>query len=605
MEVHNLYTYLNPTATNPITGNLGTLEIYAVLERRGIYSGSARKTPTWYKNFRTASRRCAFSIDPKTVIRASYLLTYAHGNNIGGAVDGWSVAVRVLRPRPRLASGLSSAPAFYWDQANAAGTSTCTGGIYTGSGGVACGWTGSIVAPATAISSTLGGNGSLGHLWHGQYDALTTGPYAKASSSSPAYYDPYLAGRAPEYGNWNFGIEREITKDMAINISYVGSEGHFVSIANAVGARNGFLPESLSAMAGYNVVSGALVPCSGTGCTAPLLTQKATAANLALAVTAGFTPPNPYNPANATYYASNSVFQYYLAFPQYKSITDGTSFVGNSNFNALEVTLKQRTAHGLDVMINYTYSKTIDDLGTFRTGDNTRLDRSLSTADQPQNLAATAVYQLPFGRGHIGGNNFMVRALASDWGLSTIVTLSLRLPHRHYRLWVRNFVNPQPVHAEHVVSGNAGRINGAYGKLSRAAILQPHHHPAVPESQRLHGFGLNSSSTAVGTVTATSSAQSTNVWHTAPHFTSPGTPPASRRSTSGNESLFNVDFGLKRTFPLYENFKLLFEVDDLNAMNHVVFAAPGAVVNGGAAFGELTSVANTARDFQLSARITW
>jgi hypothetical protein len=51
--------------------------------------------------------------------------------------------------------------------------------------------------------------------------------------------------------------------------------------------------------------------------------------------------------------------------------------------------------------------------------------------------------------------------------------------------------------------------------------------------------------------------------------------------------------------------KLLFEVDALNALNHVVFAAPGAVVDGGAKFGELTSVANTARDFQLSARIAW
>jgi hypothetical protein len=70
-------------------------------------------------------------------------------------------------------------------------------------------------------------------------------------------------------------------------------------------------------------------------------------------------------------------------------------------------------------------------------------------------------------------------------------------------------------------------------------------------------------------------------------------------------SLFNIDLGLKRSFPIYENVKLLFEVNALNALNHVVFAAPGAVVDSGTAFGELTSVANTARDFQLSARITW
>ena len=70
-------------------------------------------------------------------------------------------------------------------------------------------------------------------------------------------------------------------------------------------------------------------------------------------------------------------------------------------------------------------------------------------------------------------------------------------------------------------------------------------------------------------------------------------------------SLFNLDLGLKRTFPIYEQVKLQFEVDALNALNHVVFAAPNAVVNAGSNFGELTSVANTARDFQLSARIQW
>src|ERR1017187_3309519 len=47
-------------------------------------------------------------------------------------------------------------------------------------------------------------------------------------------------------------------------------------------------------------------------------------------------------------------------------------------------------------------------------------------------------------------------------------------------------------------------------------------------------------------------------------------------------SLFNLDLGLKRTFPIHEDVKLLFEVDALNALNHVVFATPGAVVNGGA-----------------------
>ncbi len=585
VEVHNLYTYLNPTASNPITGNLGTLE-FAGPGTSGVYSGT-RKTPTWYKNF-GPHIGIAYSVDPKTVVRAGFVLTYAHGNNIGGAANV-GPSLLGLTPSASAPSGLSSAPAFYWDQNNAAGASSCTNGVYNGSGGVACGWTGSIVAPAAAVATTAGGNGSLATYGTGN-TALTSGPYAKASSSSPAFYDPYLAGRAPEYENWNIGIQREITKDMSVLVSYVGSQGHFVSVAGTVGSRNGLLPESLAAMAGYNVVGSALVPCSGTGCTAPLLAQKATAANLALAVGAGFTPPNPFS--SATYYASNSVYQYYLAFPQFKSITDGTSFVGNTNFNALEVTLKQRTAHGLDLMLNYTYSKTIDDLGTFRVGDKPRLDRSISAADQPQNVAATAVYQLPFGRGHVGADNFVVRSLASDWGLSSIVTYHSGFPIAATASGCGgSSILSQCMPS--IVAGQASRINGSYGKAAgfntaTTYTQEPYINPSA--------FTVASNGTATS--------QAVNVG-SGPALYVPGNAPRIGALNLWAPSTFNLDLGLKRTFPIHENWKLLFEADALNALNHVVFAAPNAVVNGGSSFGELTSVANTARDFQLSARVSW
>jgi hypothetical protein len=587
VEVHNLYTYLNPTATNPVTGNQGTLE-FAGPGASGVYSGM-RKTPTWYKNF-GPHIGVAYSVDARTVVRAGYVLTYAHGNNIGGAANV-GPSLLGLTPSATAPPGLSSAPAFYWDQNNAAGTPYCSNGVYSGSGGVACGWTGSIVAPATAISTAAGGNGGLATYGTGN-TALTAGPYAKASSSSPAYYDPYLASRAPEYEDWNIGIQRELTKDMSVLISYVGSQGHFVSVTNTVGARNGYLPESIAAMAGYNVANGTLTPCSGTGCSAPLLTQKATAANLALAVGAGFVPPNPFT--TATYYANNSVYQYYLAFPQYKSITDGTSFVGNTNFNALEVTLKQRTSHGLDVMVNYTYSKTIDDLGTFRVGDNPRLDRSISAADQPQNLAATAVYQLPFGRGHMGADNFAVRSLASDWGFSSIVTYHSGFPIAVTGSGcggssILNQCMPS------VVSGQKARQNGGYGKNTTASPTSPNFFGGI---QYLNPSAFNVASNA------SSTAQAVNVG-SGPALYVPGNAARIGALNLWGPSTFNLDLGLKRTFPIHENLKLLFEVDALNALNHVVFAAPSAVVNGGSSFGELTSVANTARDFQLSARIAW
>jgi hypothetical protein len=592
-EVHNQYTFLNPTASNPITGNLGTLE-FAGPGTPGINSGWTR-TPTWFKDF-GPHVGLAYSINAKTVIRAGYVLGYAHGDNIGGAANV-GPSLLGLTPSATAPAGLSSAPAFYWDQNNAAGSSYCTASVYTGSGGVACGWTGSIIAPGTAVSSASGGNGSLATYGTGN-TALTTGPYAKNSSSSPAYYDPNLAGRAPEYGNWNFGIQRQITKDMSIDISYVGSEGHFISNANTVGVRNGFLPETYAALAGYNAGATA-TPCSGAACTTPLLTQKSTAANLALAQ-AILPPPNPFN--GATYYSSNSVYQYYLAFPQYKSITDGTSFVGNANFSALEIVLKQRSSHGLDVMLSYTYSKTIDDLGTYRVGDNPRLDRSVSTADEPQNLAASAVYQLPFGRGHIGGDNFFLRSLLSDWGLSGIATYHSGFPivvtgSGCGGASILNQCMPS------VVPGNASRINGSYGKAAGSSTAT-----TIANTQYINPsaftVAINTSANAVGTVVSSTSQQYTNVGQGTALYV-PGNAARVAASNLWGPSLFNLDMGLKRSFPIYREAKLQFEVDSLNTLNHVVFSSPNAVVNGGSSFGTIGSVANTARDFQLSARIQW
>src|SRR5262249_539456 len=78
---------------------------------------------------------------------------------------------------------------------------------------------------------------------------------------------------------------------------------------------------------------------------------------------------------------------------------------------------------------NYTYSKSIDDMGSFRTNDNARLDRSLSVADQPQNLVGTAVYQLPFGKGKaIGADNRLVSAVGGGWSLSGIFTVHSGVP---------------------------------------------------------------------------------------------------------------------------------------------------------------------------------
>ena len=80
---------------------------------------------------------------------------------------------------------------------------------------------------------------------------------------------------------------------------------------------------------------------------------------------------------------------------------------------------------------------------------------------------------------------------------------------------------------------------------------------------------------------------------------------------------YNIDLGLKRSFPIWESVKFQIEADLLNATNHVVFNGPGGAVGNGSAiesgttitgsssYGLISGVANQPRDMQLSGRLSW
>ena len=87
-------------------------------------------------------------------------------------------------------------------------------------------------------------------------------------------------------------------------------------------------------------------------------------------------------------------------FPQYSGISDPWLDVGNSTYNALQISLTHRFAHGLTLMVNYTYSKELDDLVGVRDPNKDFLEKGPGTIDHPKVAGATFVYQLPFGKGH-------------------------------------------------------------------------------------------------------------------------------------------------------------------------------------------------------------
>ncbi len=609
-EVHNLFTFLNPNGINSVTGNKGTLE-FAGYGDPSIYCNCKSPSPLSLKNI-SPRLGAAWSVDPKTVIRGSFNINVARGDWTSGSQSG-SPSTLGITPAASAPGGISGAPAFYWDK-TACNTTNFAKAV--ANDGVACGWTGSVAPPAPPP-----GGVSLAEYQTGNTVALGN----STASSSLTYFDPYRGSRTPTFLNWSFGVQRQVTKDMSISVSYVGSQGHFLSGGYVNPARTNRLTENYAALSAYNLNGSTVTPCAPTTCgfqgSTDLFGAKASTIALSAIQALGFTPPNPYTNGQQ-YYASNSAVSYFTQFPQFSGVSDTTNFNGNTNWHALEISLRQRAAHGLDMMVNYTYSKAIDDVGTFRTTDNPRLDRSLSVTDQPQNLTATAVYQSPFGKGKMYGDKRLVRAVASGWIVSTIFAYHSGSPLVATATGCGGTVLQTCMPS--LVPGVQAR-QGVYGANVSADPSQPNFYGTI---RYLNGaaFSVNqpgadptlpcTSSTAVtatcnGLIPINRVGQTNNTVNGVVNFVGsgpalyvPGNAPRVGADNVWSMGYYNVDLALKRSFPLYEQFKLQFEVDMLNATNHVVFGSIGGGT-AGTGLGYSAAPVNFARDFQLSGRVNW
>ncbi len=205
---HSIMSWLNTAQTNSITGNLGTLGFAGGSSSDGYHTGLYNPSPTTYKNFGPRVG-FAYAWNSKTVIRSSYGVDFARGDWNSGSQSG-SASTVGFAPSASAPAGTINQPSYWWDNTQ------CADGT---ADSVPCGWTGSIAAPAPPAGGT-----SLAEFGTSETTALTN-----AGAQSPSFWDPHYGAKTPEYINWTFGVERQLTNNMSISVSYVGSEGHFLS----------------------------------------------------------------------------------------------------------------------------------------------------------------------------------------------------------------------------------------------------------------------------------------------------------------------------------------------------------------------------------------
>jgi hypothetical protein len=585
-EAKNRISFLNPNIVNPATGNMGALQF------AGNYGGAAScncSTPvhTYWKNFGPRVG-LAYAVDDKTVFRAGFGEVFSRGGGVGGRAGAGNgtgqLGFNVTAQAPaEVTTGINAGPSFYLNNGAAF---TSAGIANTAFGG-----------PGYVLPSNPGPSTASQVLDAGNY-LNASGGYV--SPSSITYADPYFSGRAPEFNFWNVGMERSLTNDLTLAVNYVGTESHFV-VSSASNPRgywsNQLNPVYLATFAGL----------SDSTNSQSILKAAATPANVLKAQTVMSSVNLPYAAFGvaAAKNSSATIAQMLTAFPQYSSVSDiwGNN-VANISYSAFQLTLSQRHYKGLTFNLNYTYSKNIGDDGTFRSGFDIpgaaisgggkgyhmdRIERSWTTVSAPQIFHMYGVYDLPFGKGKIGNDSFLVRSLAGGWSLGGIYTYGSGTPlailYGGCTAPGLGQCMPDVNMAAAGYLSNSARVNGSWGKAAggnTAATIAKVQYIDVNafKAPQTFGFGASGTSNPINLI---------------------GNAPRTKPLNLSNPGSQDLDLTVHRAFSLPKSMKLMIEVDCLNVTNKVTFGGINQTwAANSTSFGTTTSANSNSRDFQLA-----
>lgn len=223
---------------------------------------------------------------------------------------------------------------------------------------------------------------------------------------------------------------------------------------------------------------------------------------------------------------------------------------GKSSYNGLLLTLHKNLNYGLQFDINYTWSKSLDNVSV--TANTPALGGygflcdvlrpnecySPSDFDVTNYLTGNFIYALPIGRGARFGSNMplWLDELVGGWEVSGIPTWHTGEPYfATSNAFVAGFANDAPA----ILTGNINdmkfHLTGGKGVAPNAFANAA---KALADYTGPIGFQIGARNNLRG-----------------PHY-------------------FDLDLGLGKTFPIYRNLVFKFRADAFNALNHTNFTLP-------------------------------
>jgi carboxypeptidase family protein len=378
----------------------------------------------------------------------------------------------------------------------------------------------------------------------------------------------------PQYAEqYNFGIEREVAKDLVLTVQYVGRQGHRLLASQDLnyGRANTCLELNQLSAIDPSLACG---PFSSDN--AYTIQPNTLPLGFTLDLPYGSVPSvtgpnaNPITLVGLRRYSSpnceptTGVGCPPDGVPVFSSIfTQNT--IANSAYNALQASLEKHFSHGLQFLASYTFGKSIDFASTFENlvdPINPKRDRSLSLFDARHRFVFSYVWEFPVPKyeGFKG-------KLLDGWSISGITTFQSGFPIRitsqdDVELQSSfDFETPgQPNVVAPFKSVNPKAATCAFG-------TGPSSGTGIDCQPINAGFDPNNSFTNT-TVT-------------------PGTIGNAPRTVCCGPGINNWEFGFLKSTPITERLRLEFRGQIFNVFNHSQFFQPDGNITDGSDFGRI------------------
>ncbi len=228
-------------------------------------------------------------------------------------------------------------------------------------------------------------------------------------SGAPLVFDQN-GGRPARQLQWSVGVQREIFRDLAIDVSYVANRGVWWR-TNTLTNLNIYSQDFLKSHYGLDITNAA--------------DRAILSAQVGQAAAKQFQGKIPY----AGFSLANSVAQSLRPFPQFGNL-QGAGPLGKTWYDSLQTKVTKRFSHGLDASYTLTWSKELqlgadNDGGGGQINDilNRDTNKQLSSFSRPLVSILAVNYTLPKW-----GPNKWIQYAVADWNLASSLQYASGLP---------------------------------------------------------------------------------------------------------------------------------------------------------------------------------